>query len=300
MPNLLSDLSSQGVALSAVIERQRLELRIIGRIMNRSSIVGDFEHIQRIAGASSIVRDLERMQRIAGANSFVRDLERIRRFAAASSAVLEAQRYTLALSETNVAREFRQIAEALQTQQQQAIDAQRLLSRSRALQALDRVKRVTELQHRQLTSIARAASGSHIASAIKRMDLAFSSSALARDIRGIAEYAGRVQAQAEAARRALAVSLNFRPLERMGASVLLGLRQSLARVAEALPLPSRPVKQERSRSARIKGTSKASSTCAVQPVSKEAYSEWRISVFLAKLPTFVEPLDDPAPKHRMH
>ncbi|MDE0680711.1 MAG: hypothetical protein OXI11_10960 [Gammaproteobacteria bacterium] len=190
MPKRLSDLPSQGAALSAAIARQQLDLRKISRVVDTRSIFRDLERMQRIAGASSTVRDLERIQRTAAVSSAVRGLERIQRVAVSSSVFRDVRRIGMALSENNIAKDCQRIAEALQTQQQRAISAQRLLLRSTAFDALKRIKRATELRQRQLRSIALTVSTSPFANAVERMNLAFSGSAFAAHYRCRTTHAG--------------------------------------------------------------------------------------------------------------
>lgn len=348
MTKRLSDLPSQGAALSAAIARQQLDLRKISRVVDTRSIFRDLERMQRIALTSSIVRDLERVQRIAGASSTVRGLERIQRTAVASSVVRgieriqlnaaassfvrnlertqrlagtrsavrgleriqrlavsssvfrDVRRIGMALSENNIAKDCRRIADALQTQQQRAISAQRLLMRSTAFDALKRIKRATELRQSQLRSFARAASTSSFANAVKRMNLAFSGSAFAKDLQRVTDAGRLMQAQADAARLALGAAPDFSPIERVGFSLFSGLHQSLTAVAETVPFPRPQDTQEAARAVNTDSATAASSPDAAGAVSEEARVEWRVTVFVAKLPTYFPPLEDPPPKHRLH
>ena len=121
--------------------------------------------------------------------------------------------------ETNVAKDYRRIAEAL-----------------------EHIKRTTELFQRQGKSIARAAVGS----------------AFAKDMRGIAESAGNAPASRQSDKRKASTSVS--------------------KDAEAMS-----------------GTPYAAGL-----VSKEVTVELKITVFLAKLPAYFEPPENPLPKHRMH
>ncbi|MYI24500.1 MAG: hypothetical protein F4109_03590 [Gammaproteobacteria bacterium] len=300
MPKRLSDLPSQGAALSAAIARQQLDLRKISRVVDTRSIFRDLERMQRIAGASSTVRDLERIQRTAAVSSAVRGLERIQRVAVSSSVFRDVRRIGMALSENNIAKDCQRIAEALQTQQQRAISAQRLLLRSTAFDALKRIKRATELRQRQLRSIALTVSTSPFANAVERMNLAFSGSAFAKDFQRITDAGRLMQAQVDAARRTLRAVPDFSPMERMGFSLSSGLRQSLTAAAETVPFPSPQDAKEAARAANIDNAAAASSSDTVGAVSEEAHIEWKITVFVAKLPTYFPPLEDPPPKHRLH
>ena len=271
MPKSCSDLPSQGAALRAAVERQQRDLRNTAQVVDTNSIARDFERMRRIAGASSVVRDVRRI--------------------------------CLTLSESNVVKDYRRVAEALQAQQKRALHTQRLLSRSPVLEALERIKRVTEIQHRQWKSIARAASGSTFASTIRPMDLAFSGSAFAKDLGRITDAARFMQARTDAARRALSASLDFSPLEHLPASFLRGLHQSLT-VAAATTSVARP--QDAPQAPQAPSATSNSNTATAGPpnaigaVSEEAHYEWRIEVFLAKLPAYFEPRDKLPPKLRLH
>lgn len=253
-----SDLPSQGAALRAAIERQQRELRNMNRVLVTSSIARDFERMRSIAGAGSIARDLARMQRTVVANSFLPDLERVQRtiganliardlvrmqrIATVRSIFRDIGRIRLTLSVTNIAKDYRRIAEALKAQQQRALRVQRLLSRSPIIEALEHIKRTTELYQRQCKYIARATIGG----------------GFAKDIQGIAESAGNAPASRRSDKRKASTSIR--------------------KDAEATP-----------------GTSNA-----IGFVSKKATVEWKITVFLAKLPAYFELPENPLPKHRMH
>lgn len=242
MSKTYSDLPSPSAALRAAIERQQRELRSISRAIGKNSIARDLDRRLRTAGFSSIARDLKRMQRTIGGSSIPRDLDRMQRFATVHASFRGIGRIGLTLSETNVVRDYRPIAEAIQAQGQRALRAQRLLSRSPILEALEDIKRTTELYQRQCESIARATGGA----------------VFAKDIRGISESGGNAPAS--------------------GLSDKQKASPSVTKDVEATPGPPH----------------------AVGFVSQEAHVEWKITVFLAKLPAYFEPLEDPPPKHRMH
>lgn len=286
-----------------MIERQQRDLQNIARAVGTASIARDYERMRRIRdarsvakglqhaiGVSPIVRDIERMQRVIGASSILRDMERMQRTLAANSVIRDIGRIALTISRSNVAQDYRGITRAIQAQQERALRAQRVLSRSPVFQVLDRIKRVTEIQQRQLTSIAQAASGSSFAHAISRVNRGLVSSAIAKDIQGIAR----------AARRALGVSLDFRPLERIGASLLEGLRRPGVATAGAAPDQRPGVQRKSPLASRDDAEATADTPYVVDPVAKEMHMECRIMVFLAKLPTYIALLEDPPPKHRMH
>ena len=285
MSKNLSNLPSQGAALRAAVERQQRELRNMNRVLITNSVARDLARMPRISVANSlfrdIARDIARPPRITIANSLFRDIGRI----------------GLTSPKTNVAKDYRRIAEALQAPQQRVLKTQRLLVRSAAFQALEQINRVRELHQRQLKSIVQAASRSSFVPSIKEMGLTFSASAFAKDLRRITDAAQLMQAQADATRSALRASLGFSPLEHLRASFLRGLRQSLTVAAETAPVAS---PQDASHAPSDNETATSGPPNAIDAVSEEAHCEWRIRVFLARLPAYFEPRKKLLPKFRLH
>lgn len=249
MSKNISNLPSQGAAFRAAIKRQQRDLQNMNRVLVTNSVARDLARMQRTVANSlfqNIARDLARPPRITAANSLFRDIAREiarpPRIIVANSLFRDIRRISPTLFETNVANDYRRIAEALQAQQQHALRAQRLLLRTPIREALEHIKRTTELFQRQCKSIARAAVGS----------------AFAKDMRGIAESAGNAPASRQSDKRKAPTPVGKDAGTTLGTPYAVGL------------------------------------------VSKEATVEWKITVFLAKLPAYLEPPEDPPPKYRMH
>ena len=259
-----------------------------------------FAAIGRAVEVSSLVKDIRRVGLAFSKSTFAKDIGRVGLAFSESTFAKDIGRAGLASSESVVGRDCRRIAATLQAQQERALKTERLLVISAAFQALEQINRATELHQRQLKSIVRAAGNNSFAYAIKQMSLTFSRSAFAKDLRRITDAARLMQAQMDSAHRALRASLDFSPLERSGASLLRGLRQSLTAAAETVPVPSPQDAQEASRAASTDNAATVSSPHAVGTVSEEAHIEWRVTIFLAKLPAYFAPSEDPPPKHRLH
>ena len=296
MTKIPSDLPSQGAAFLAAMERQQRDLAFCA--LTKSPGMMAFERMVRVTELHQ--RRFAAIGRAVEVSSLVKDIRRVGLAFSESTFAKDIGRVGLAFSESAVGRDCRRIAATLQAQQERALKTQRLLVRSAAFQALEQINRATELHQRQLKSIVRAASGSSFANAIKQMSLTFSHSAFAKDLRRITDAARLMQAQTDSAHRALRASLDFSPLERVGASLLRGLRQSLNAAAETAPVPSPQDAQEASLAPSTDNAATVGSPHAVGAVSEEAHIEWRVTIFLAKLPAYFAPSEDPPPKRRMH
>ena len=300
MTKIPSDLPSQGAAFLAAMERQQHDWQTFSRALAKGPLARD---IRCITDAIDIERKrADLAARALNQSPGMMAVERIvqatdlqhTRLAAIGRAVAAK---TIA---TNVGRDCQWIAATILAQQERALKTQRLLLRSAAFQALEQINRAKELHQRQLMSIVRAASGSSFANAVNQMGLTFSGSAFAKDLRRITDAARLLQAQTDAARCALRASLDLSPLAHVRTAFLRGLRQSLTVAAETAPVASPQDAQEVSRATSDNETATAGPPHAIGAVSEEAHCEWRIKVFLAKLPAYFEPRDELLPKLRRH
>lgn len=295
-----SDLPSQGAAFLAAVERQQRDWQTFNRALAKGPLARD---VRRITDAIEMERKrrdlafraLTKSPGVMAVERMVRVTElHQRRFAALGRAVAA---NTIA---TNVGRDCRRIAATLQAQQVRALKTQRLLVRSAAFQALEQINRATKLQQRQLKSIVRTVGNNSFAYAIKQMSLTLSRSAFVKDLRRITAAARLMQAQTDSAHRALRASLDLSPLAHLRASFPRGLRPSLIVAAESAPVASPQDAQEVSRATSENDTATAGPPNAIGAVSEEAHCEWRIKVFLAKLPAYFEPRDKLLSKLRRH